>query len=52
MSYDHPDLQKNVYMFAPKKKKKLYTKLTYCNHFNKNIEHPDLKITRIWVQQK
>ena len=33
-------------------KKKLYTKLTYCDYSNKNFEYPDLKSTKIWVQQK
>ena len=33
-------------------KKILYTKLIYCDYPNKNFEHPDLKITKIWVQQK
>ena len=30
--------------------KYIYTKLTFCNHLNKNIEHPNLRITKIWVQ--
>ena len=33
-------------------KKILYAKLTYCDQPNKNVEHPDLRITKIWVQQK
>ena len=33
-------------------KKILYAKLTYCDHPNKNYEHPDLRITQIWVQKK
>ena len=33
-------------------KKILYAKLTYWDYFNKNFEHPDLRITKIWVQQK
>ena len=33
-------------------KKILYAKLTYCDHPNKNNEHPDLRITKIWVQKK
>jgi len=33
-------------------KKKLYAKLTYCDHPNKNYERPNLRITKIWVQQK
>ena len=28
------------------------TTLIYCHHLNKNIEHCNLKITKIWVQQK
>ena len=28
----------------------LYIKLTYCDHLNKNIEHFNLRITKIWVQ--
>ena len=31
--------------------KNVYTKLTYCEHPNKNIEHPDLRIIKNWVQQ-
>ena len=27
-------------------------KLTYYNHFNKNVKHLDLRITKIWVKQK
>ena len=47
-SQNHLDLQKNVYIFnICHKKKKLYTKLTYCDHPNKNREYPDLKITKI-----
>ena len=46
-SQNHLDLQKNVYIFATKKKKKIYTKLTYCDHPNKNREYLDLKITKI-----
>ena len=38
-----------IYTFA---KKILYAKLIYCDHPNKNVEHPDLRITKIWVQQK
>ena len=33
-------------------KKILCAKLTYCDQPNKNVEHPDLRITKIWVQQK
>ena len=51
-SQDHPDLQKNcIYIFA-KKIKSLFTKLIYCDHPKKIVEHPSLKITIIWVQQK
>ena len=32
--------------------KKLYVKLTYCDHSNKNIKPSDLRITKSWVQQK
>ena len=45
-SLDHPDLQKkkkNLYILV----KKYYTKLTYFEHFNKNVEHPNLRITGI-----
>ena len=37
-----------IYILA---KKILYAKLTYCNHPNKNFEHPNLRITKIWVQK-
>ena len=49
-----PWLVKNgIYTLAQKKKKKkLYVKLTYCDHPNKNVEHPNLRITKSWVQQK
>ena len=33
-------------------KKKLYAKIIYCDHPNKNVEHPGLRITKIWFQQK
>ena len=33
-------------------KKNLYAKLIYCDHPNKNVEYFDLRITKIWVQQK
>ena len=33
-------------------KKKLYVKLTYFDHPNKNVEHPDMRITKSWVEQK
>ena len=44
-----PDLQKKMYIYTLVKKI-LYDKLTYCDHPNKNIEHPDLRITKIRVQ--
>ena len=47
-----PDLQKMAYIHLPKKKKKLYVKLTYCDRPNKNVEHLDLRITKSWVRQK
>ena len=34
------------------KKKKLYVKLTYYDNSNKNVDHPLLRITKSWVQQK
>ena len=37
-----------IYILA---KKILYAKLTYCNHPNKNFEHPNLRIKKIWVQK-
>ena len=33
-------------------KKILYAKLTYCDYPNKNVEHLDLRITKIWIQPK
>ena len=39
--------KKCIYILA---KKKLYTKLTYCDNYNKNVEYPYLKITKIWVR--
>ena len=33
-------------------KKILYAKLTYCDQSNKNVKYPNLRITKIWVQQK
>ena len=27
----------------------IYSKLTYCDHSNKNVEHPDLGIAKIRV---
>ena len=44
--------KKKKYINLPHKKKNLYTKLTYYDNLNKNVEQPDLKITRICVQQK
>ena len=46
---DHPDLQKNINIYL---RKELYTKLTYFDHPNKNVEHPILRIKKILVQQK
>ena len=46
---DHPDLQKNVNIYLWKE---LYTKLTYFDHPNKNVEHLTLRIKKILVQQK
>ena len=51
-SHDHSDLQKMAYIHLQKRKKNLYVKLTYCDHLNKNVEHPNLRITKSWVQQK
>ena len=57
-SQDHPDLQKNAYIHLAKKciytlgKKLLYIKLTYCDHSNKNVEYPNLRISKNWVQEK
>ena len=39
-----------IYIYMPKKI--LFTKLTQFDHLNKNIEHYDLKIIKILVQQK
>ena len=39
----------SIYTLA---KKILYVKITYCDYSNKNVEHSDLRITKIWVQQK
>ena len=44
-----PNLPIYIYIFP---KKILYAKLIYCDHPNKNVEHLDLRITKIWVQQK
>ena len=40
-----------------KKKKKIHThththKTKYCDHPNKNNEHPNLRITKIWIKKK
>ena len=51
-SQDHPDLHqtcKKMFIYTLVKKI-LYAKLTYCDHPNKNIEYPNLRITKIWVQ--
>ena len=32
----------NIYIY-------IYSKLTYCDHSNKNVEHPDLRIAKIRV---
>jgi len=29
----------------------LYAKLTYYDYFNKNYEHTDLRITKIWIKK-
>ena len=29
-----------------------YVKLIYCDHPNRNVEHSDLRIIKIWFQQK
>lgn len=41
--------KKIIYTLA---KNILYAKLTYCHHSIKNYEHLDLRITKMWVQQK
>ena len=46
-SQDHPNLQltcKTIYIYTCKKI--LYAKLIYFDHPNKNVEHPNLKITK------
>jgi len=49
-SRNHHNLQKKcIKTFL---KKILYAKLTYYDYSNKNVKHPDLKITKIWVKQK
>ena len=45
-----PQLAK-IYIYTLAKKK-LYVKLTYSDHSNKNVEHTNLRITKSWVQQK
>ena len=40
-----------IYIYLSKKKN-LYAKIIYCDHPNKNVEHPNLRITKIWFQQK
>ena len=40
-----------IYIYALAKNI-LNAKLTYCDYPNKKVEHPDLRITKIWVQQK
>ena len=42
--------KKKVYIHLLKKI--LYTKLAYCDNPNKNVEYPNLRITKNWVQQK
>ena len=41
---------KNVYIHLPKKK--IHAKLPTVTTPNKNVRNPDLKITKIWIQQK
>ena len=48
-SQDHLT-RKKMYIYTLTKNI-LYAKLIYCDHLNKNFEHLDLKITKIWVQQ-
>ena len=33
-------------------KKNLYAKHIYCDYPNENVEHPDLRIAKIWFQKK
>ena len=40
-----------MYMYIYILAKKLYAKLTYCDYPKKNIEHPDLRITKIWFNK-
>ena len=42
--------KKGIYTLA--KKKKLYVRLNYLDHPNKNVEYPELRITKSWVQKK
>ena len=42
--------KKSIYTLA--KNILLYAKLIYRDYLNKNVEHPDLRIIKIWVQQK
>ena len=52
-SQNHPDLQKKNYIYIYILFKKiLYDKLIYCDCPNKNVEHPNLRITKIQIQQK
>ena len=53
-SQDHPNLKKMciyiyIYILA---QKILFAKLTYFDHPNINVEHSDLKITKILAQSK
>ena len=50
-SQEHPNLQKIAYVHLLKNSY-IYAKLIYCEHLNKNVEYSDLRITKIWVQQK
>ena len=43
-SQGHPDLPK-IYIYIY-----IYTKLPYFDHLNKNIDHHNLRITRISIQ--
>ena len=46
MFCDYPDFKK-LYIYILNI---LFTKLTYFDHPNKNVEHFYLKLIRIWVQ--
>ena len=48
MFYDHLDLKK-LYIYIPKKYI-LFTKLTYFDYPNKNVEYFYLRLIRILVQ--